>query len=160
MHYKTPFSHNGYIKSLEIYENYITLFCLEKNKLFDNIIRTMHGILPKVVELTIQCKQQLRNNTILSHAPCLGMHSNVMQRFMAQTFQDPPLCSSTRCCYRKNCCWYYRDHQSYHRRNVGAHQSEHQQHRGPYSALDRSDLKGWPHEIFLYIFCKKTDNRK
>jgi hypothetical protein len=30
MHYKTPFLHNGYMKSLEIYENYITLFCLEK----------------------------------------------------------------------------------------------------------------------------------
>jgi hypothetical protein len=30
MHYKTPLSHNGYLKSLEIYENYITLSCLEK----------------------------------------------------------------------------------------------------------------------------------
>ncbi len=30
MHYKTLFSHNVYMKSLEIYENYITLFCLEK----------------------------------------------------------------------------------------------------------------------------------
>ncbi len=30
MQYKTPFSHNGYMESLEIYENYITLFCLEK----------------------------------------------------------------------------------------------------------------------------------
>ncbi len=29
MHYKTPFSHNDPMKSLEIYENYITLFCLE-----------------------------------------------------------------------------------------------------------------------------------
>jgi hypothetical protein len=26
---------------------------------------------------------------------CLGMHSNVMHRFMVQAFQDPPLCSST-----------------------------------------------------------------
>ncbi len=26
------------MKSLELYENYITLFCLEKNNLFDNII--------------------------------------------------------------------------------------------------------------------------
>jgi hypothetical protein len=25
------------MKNLEIYEKYITLFCLEKNKLFDNI---------------------------------------------------------------------------------------------------------------------------
>ncbi len=39
MHYKTPFSHKGYMKSLEIYENYIILFCLEK-KLFGNIILT------------------------------------------------------------------------------------------------------------------------
>ncbi len=30
MHYKTPFSHKGYVKSLEFYENYITLFYLEK----------------------------------------------------------------------------------------------------------------------------------
>ncbi len=30
MRYKTPFSHNVYMKSLEIYENYFTLFCLEK----------------------------------------------------------------------------------------------------------------------------------
>ncbi len=29
--YKTLFSHNSYMKSLEIYENYITLSCLEKN---------------------------------------------------------------------------------------------------------------------------------
>jgi hypothetical protein len=28
----------------------------------------MHGIVPKVVELAIYCKHQLRNNTILSHA--------------------------------------------------------------------------------------------
>ncbi len=27
----------------------------------------MHGILPKVVEIAIYYKQQLRNNTILSH---------------------------------------------------------------------------------------------
>jgi hypothetical protein len=26
---------------------------------------------------------------------CLGMHSNVMLRFVVQAFQDPPLCSST-----------------------------------------------------------------
>jgi hypothetical protein len=32
MHYKTPFSHNGYMIGLEFYENYITLFCLEINK--------------------------------------------------------------------------------------------------------------------------------
>ncbi len=39
MHYKTPLSHNGYKKSLEFYENYINLFCLEKTT-FDNIILT------------------------------------------------------------------------------------------------------------------------
>jgi hypothetical protein len=26
----------------------------------------------------------------------LGIHSNVMHRFMVQAFQDPPLCSSTK----------------------------------------------------------------
>jgi hypothetical protein len=50
---KTPFSHSGYIKSLEFYGIFITLFCLDK---------------PKVVEITIYYKQQLRNNTILSWA--------------------------------------------------------------------------------------------
>jgi hypothetical protein len=30
MYFKTPFSHNGCMKSLEFYENYITLVCLEK----------------------------------------------------------------------------------------------------------------------------------
>jgi hypothetical protein len=40
MHYKTLLSPNGYMKSLEIYENYITLSCLEKYKLFYNIILT------------------------------------------------------------------------------------------------------------------------
>jgi hypothetical protein len=34
LRYKTPFSHNGYMKSLEFYENYITLFCLEKKQTF------------------------------------------------------------------------------------------------------------------------------
>ncbi len=29
---------------------------------------------------------------------CLGMHSNVMLRFMVQAFQDPPLCSITKLC--------------------------------------------------------------
>jgi hypothetical protein len=51
MHYKTPFSH---MKSLEIYENYIILFCLEK-KLFYNIILTQNHAwhIPKVIEITI-----------------------------------------------------------------------------------------------------------
>ena len=34
----------------------------------------MHDILPKVVELTIQYKQQLWNNTILSHALFRNAH--------------------------------------------------------------------------------------
>jgi hypothetical protein len=42
MHYKTPLSHNGYMKSLTIYENYITLSCVEKNKNFYNIILTQN----------------------------------------------------------------------------------------------------------------------
>ncbi len=41
MHYKTPFSHKGYMKSLEFYGNYITLFCLEKQTFWD-IILTQH----------------------------------------------------------------------------------------------------------------------
>ncbi len=50
MHSKTTYSHNGFMISLEFYENYITLLCMEKNKLYDNIIltQTMH-----VVEITI-----------------------------------------------------------------------------------------------------------
>jgi hypothetical protein len=50
------------MKSLEIYEHYITLFCLEKIKLFGNIILTQnyawHITQKKVVELTIWFKQQ------------------------------------------------------------------------------------------------------
>jgi hypothetical protein len=42
MHYKTPFSHNGYMRSVEFYENYITLFNLELNKLFENVILTLN----------------------------------------------------------------------------------------------------------------------
>ncbi len=45
MHYKTPFSHEGYMKSLDFYENYITMFCVEKNKLFENIILTLNHAL-------------------------------------------------------------------------------------------------------------------
>ncbi len=41
MHHKTPFSHNGYMRSLELYQNYISLLCLG-NKLFDNIIITLN----------------------------------------------------------------------------------------------------------------------
>jgi hypothetical protein len=52
VNFQTPLSHKGYMRSLEFYENYITLFCLGK-KLFDHTILTMHGILPKLIELTI-----------------------------------------------------------------------------------------------------------
>jgi hypothetical protein len=42
-HYKTPFLHEGYMKSMEFYETYITLFRLEeKLKLVDNIIITQN----------------------------------------------------------------------------------------------------------------------
>ena len=46
---------------------------------------------------------------------CLGMHSNVMLRFMVQALQDAPLCSSTfqpsrgpvyLCIYVVNARWY------------------------------------------------------
>jgi hypothetical protein len=43
-----------------------------------------------VVELTVYSKQQP-----FSHVLCLGMHSNVMLRFIVHALQDPPLCSST-----------------------------------------------------------------
>ncbi len=39
MHYKTPFLHKDYMTSMEFYENYIPLFCLEK-KIIDNVILT------------------------------------------------------------------------------------------------------------------------
>jgi hypothetical protein len=39
---KPPFSRKGYIRSMEIYEIYITMFYLEKNKLVDNIILTLN----------------------------------------------------------------------------------------------------------------------
>ncbi len=43
------------MRSLEIYENYITLFCVEKNKLFYNLILTQNHVwhIPKVIEITI-----------------------------------------------------------------------------------------------------------
>ncbi len=52
MHYKTPISR---MKSIELHENYITQFCLEKKKLFFNIILTQNHALhiPKVIEITI-----------------------------------------------------------------------------------------------------------
>ncbi len=68
MHYKTPFSYNGYMKSLEFYENYITLFCLGK-KLFDNIMLTQNHAwhITQSGWNNYLVKQQLRNKTILSH---------------------------------------------------------------------------------------------
>jgi hypothetical protein len=43
------------MKSLEIYENYITLFCLEKINFVYNIILTQKHAwhIPKVIEITI-----------------------------------------------------------------------------------------------------------
>ncbi len=69
MHYKTPFSHNCYMKSLVFYENYTTLFCMEKNKLFDNIISIQNNEWHITQSgWNTYFKQQLRNNTILSRA--------------------------------------------------------------------------------------------
>ncbi len=84
------------MKSLEIYENYITLFCLEKNKLFKNIILTQNHAwhIPKMIEITIK-RNNNKGTTPFCHVLCLGMHSNVMHRFMVQSFQDPPFCNST-----------------------------------------------------------------
>jgi hypothetical protein len=42
MYNKKPFSSNGSMESVEFYENYITLFFLEENKLFENIILTQN----------------------------------------------------------------------------------------------------------------------
>ncbi len=51
MHYKTPYSH---MKSLEIYENYIILFCLEKKRFCNIILYQNHAWhIPKVIEITI-----------------------------------------------------------------------------------------------------------
>jgi hypothetical protein len=57
------------MKSLEFYENYITLFCHENKKLFDNIILTQnHAWHITQSGWNNYLVQQLRNNTILSHA--------------------------------------------------------------------------------------------
>jgi hypothetical protein len=55
----------------------------------------MHVILPKVAEITILYKQQLRKSTILSGALFRNAQYNVMLRFMVQALQDLPLCSNT-----------------------------------------------------------------
>jgi hypothetical protein len=54
MHKKTPFLHNGYMKSLELMKITSLFSVLKKQSFGNNILtRTMHGILPKVIELTI-----------------------------------------------------------------------------------------------------------
>jgi hypothetical protein len=55
IHYKFPSSHNAYMKSLGFYENYITLLCMKKINFLTILYqhRTMHGVLTKVVEITI-----------------------------------------------------------------------------------------------------------
>ncbi len=66
MYYKTTFSHNGHKKSLTFLWKLHHSVLSEKKTFWQYY--NMHGILPKVVELTIKKKQQLRNNTILSRA--------------------------------------------------------------------------------------------
>ncbi len=43
-------------------------------------------------------KEQFYGTTPFCHMLCLGIHSNVMHRFMVQGFQDPPFCSTTSPC--------------------------------------------------------------
>ncbi len=85
------------MERMEFYENYITLLCLEK-KLFDNIILTLNHAWHITQSGWNNYVFSISNNwgtTSFCHMICLGMHSNVMLRFMVQAFQDPPLCSST-----------------------------------------------------------------
>jgi len=53
----------------------------------------MHGILPKVIEITIKYQQQLRNNTILSHALFINAQKcdAPLYIYILQALQDPPL---------------------------------------------------------------------
>jgi hypothetical protein len=69
MHYKTPFSCKGYLKSLEFYENYITLFCLKKKTFWQYYINSEPCMAWHITQSgwnNYLVKQQLRNNTILS----------------------------------------------------------------------------------------------
>ncbi len=50
--------------------------------------------IPKVIKITININNN-EGTTPFCHVLCLGMHSNVMHRFMVQAFQDAPFCSST-----------------------------------------------------------------
>ncbi len=51
MHFKTSCSHNVYMKSLEFYKDYITLFCLKKQ--YHIISEPCRAYYLKVVESTI-----------------------------------------------------------------------------------------------------------
>ncbi len=81
-HYKTLFSH---MKSLEIFENYITP--VWKNKLFYNIISTQNQAwhIPKVIRITSNISNTY-GTTPFCHVLCSGMHSNMMHRLMVQAF--------------------------------------------------------------------------
>jgi hypothetical protein len=67
-----------------------------KKLTFYNIILTQNHTwhIPKVIEITVN-KSNNYGITPFCHVLCLGMHSNMMHRFMVQAFQDPPFCSST-----------------------------------------------------------------
>jgi hypothetical protein len=54
------------MKSLEFYENYITLFCLEKKNLLTILTQNHAWHITQSDEITFYGKQQLRNNTILT----------------------------------------------------------------------------------------------
>ncbi len=87
------------MKSRELfYENYITLFSREKNKLLYKIILTQNQCMayyPKWFKQLIS-KNNNEGTAQFCHVLCLEMPSNVMLRFMVQALKDPPLCSSTR----------------------------------------------------------------
>jgi len=65
IYYKTTFLHNGYLKSMEFYESYITLFCLKKT-FKQHYINSEHY------------KQQLRKSTILSRDLFWNAHCTVI----------------------------------------------------------------------------------
>ncbi len=83
------------MKSLEFYENYITP--MSGKKLFDNIILTQNHAWHMTQSGWINYleKATIKEQHAFCHVFCLGIHSNVMLRFMVQALQDPPLCSST-----------------------------------------------------------------
>ncbi len=79
---------------LEIYENYIPLFYLEKKKLFSNMILThnheWHITQSNWNNYLVYGKSKEQHHSVT----CSVMQNNVMHCFMVQAFQDPPLCSS------------------------------------------------------------------